>query len=141
MLYRRVHCGKTRNEAHESRQLLTKYKEKALAQWISTSTVTGHPVQHSVIHDIAEKLRQERVSQQSQSVPPIAPTWVPQFLRRHPYLKVKKRPNFNLTIQGCIDEIHAALLLPSTITLNEIYRLLILKHYKSKKIQNANQHY
>jgi Tc5 transposase DNA-binding domain len=87
-LFRRVHGGKTRNEAAEWRQLLTKHEEKALAQWISTSTVSGHPVRHSVIHN-TENLRWKRVSQHSRFVPPIAPTWVPAFLRRHPHLKTK----------------------------------------------------
>ena len=39
------------------------------------------------------------------------------------------------------DEIQAAPLLLSMITLNEIYLLLILKHYKSTSNQHSNQHY
>jgi hypothetical protein len=55
-LFRRVHGGKTRNEAAEWRQLVTKHKEKALAQWISTSTVSGHPILYAKARDYVTQI-------------------------------------------------------------------------------------
>jgi len=43
-LRRRMKGGKTRKEARESMQLLTHQKEKALADWITSATASGHPI-------------------------------------------------------------------------------------------------
>ena len=56
-LTRRLKGRLSRREAKEKQQLLTKEEEKALANWISISTTTGNPVQHSFIHEMADKLR------------------------------------------------------------------------------------
>src|SRR5579859_3427282 len=63
-LYRRWNSRKSRTEAKENAQLLTRQEERALAQWISTSTATGNPVRHSFILEMAEKIRQPRVAAQ-----------------------------------------------------------------------------
>ena len=88
-LYRRSGGGKSRSQRGETRQLLTNQEEKALAEWISTSTATGNPVRHSFIREVAEKLRQRHVLSQPGYTTPIGTTWIPQFLRRHPHLKTK----------------------------------------------------
>ena len=88
-LHRRLKGGKSRSEAQEKHQLLTKHEETALAQWISSSAVSGNPVQHEFIREMAGKLRKQRVAPNGQFVPPIGPTWVPQFLCCHPHLKAK----------------------------------------------------
>src|SRR5438874_3305297 len=62
-LTRRLNDGLSRREAKEKQQLLTKEEEKALANWISISTTTGNPVQHSFIREMTDKLRKYRVDQ------------------------------------------------------------------------------
>ena len=89
-LYRRVKGGKSRGEAQEWRQALTKQEEKALAKWISMSSATGNPVRHPFIHEMAEKLRETRVASTSEFTLPLGPDWTNRFLRRHPHLKTKK---------------------------------------------------
>lgn len=87
-LTRHLKGGLSRREAKETQQLLTK-EEEALASWISTSTTTGNPVQHSFIREMAEKWRKCRVNQEGQFLPPIGDSWVPQFLSRYHHLKTK----------------------------------------------------
>jgi hypothetical protein len=89
-LHRRVKGGKSRSEAQEWRQNLTKQEEKALARWISTSAATGNPVRHPFIREVAEKLRETRIASSPVFIPPLGPNWVQQFLGRHPHLKSKK---------------------------------------------------
>ena len=62
--------GKSKTKVHEPQQHLTKEEEQVLAQWISTSTATGNPVQHSLIYEMAEKLRQACLTTQFIFVPP-----------------------------------------------------------------------
>jgi Tc5 transposase DNA-binding domain len=88
-LDRRLKGGLSRREAKEKQQLLTTKEEEALANWISTSTSTGNPVQHSFIREMAQKLRTYRVNQEGQFLPPIGDSWVPQFLSRHRHLQTK----------------------------------------------------
>ena len=88
-LTRRLKGGLSRRVAKEKQQLLTKEEEEALANWISTSTTTGNPVQHSFIREMAQKLRMYRVNQEGQFLPPIGDSWVPQFLSRHRHLQTK----------------------------------------------------
>jgi hypothetical protein len=53
-LHRRVKGGKSRKEAQEWRQVLTKQEEKAPARWISISAATGNHVLHPFIREMAE---------------------------------------------------------------------------------------
>ena len=50
-------------ESRENQQLLTIPEEKALVEWIRRLTITGHPATHTFIREMAEELRQRRVSQ------------------------------------------------------------------------------
>ena len=70
-LHRRLKGGKSRREAQEIHQLLTKHEEKALANWISISTATGNPIQYSFISEMAEKLRKQGIAPDDQFVSPI----------------------------------------------------------------------
>jgi Tc5 transposase DNA-binding domain len=81
--------GKSRSKEQEKHRLLTKHEETALAKWISSSAISGNPVQHDFICEMAEKLWKQRIAPDGQFVPPVGPTWVPQVLCRHPDLKIK----------------------------------------------------
>jgi hypothetical protein len=74
-LHRRVKGGKSRSEAQEWRQNLTRQEEKALARWISMSAATGNLVRHPFIREVAEKLRETRVTSSSDFIPPLGPNW------------------------------------------------------------------
>jgi hypothetical protein len=87
-LIRRLRGGKSRSEGQETNQLLTAQEEKALATWISTSTLAGNPVHHDFIREMAEKLIKQRILD-SQVIPQVGPSWVPSFLRHHRYFKTK----------------------------------------------------
>ena len=86
-MLRRLNGGKTRQEARESQQILSKAQEKALAERITELTATGHPARHDFIRDLAEDIRQQSVQNYDRSPLPIGETWVQQFIKRHPYLK------------------------------------------------------
>jgi Tc5 transposase DNA-binding domain len=88
-LYCRIRGVMSRSDATAACQVLTKQEERELAKWISTSTATGNPVHRSFVREVAEKLCQRCVDSEPNYTPSIGPTWVPQFLRRHPRLKTK----------------------------------------------------
>jgi len=54
-LTRRLNGGKSRVEAREEQQKLTKAEEKVLVKWITHLTATGHPARHAFIRDMASK--------------------------------------------------------------------------------------
>lgn len=89
---RRMKGGKSVMESRENQQLLTIPEEKALVEWIRRLTITGHPATHTFIREMAEELRQRRVSQINDEMDlvcylPIGNSWVPNFLKRHPQLE------------------------------------------------------
>ena len=85
---RRLNGGKTRADARESQQLLSKAQEKALVGWITDLTATGHPARHDFIKDMAEEIRkQSKINDNARTPLPVGETWVRQFIKRHPYLK------------------------------------------------------
>ena len=94
---RRINGGKSRAEAREKQQTLSKAEEKALEGWITRLTATGHPAQHDFIRDMAEEIKNQRShdSNDFRDNIPIPITWVPQFLQRHPHLKT--------TLSRCIE--------------------------------------
>ena len=90
-LLRRINGGKSRAEARQAQQLLSKAQEKALAEWISQLTATGHPARHEFIREMAEEIRKQRddsIDARTTNLP-ISREWVPQFLNRHPHLKTR----------------------------------------------------
>jgi len=89
-LHRRFKGGKSRSEAQEWRQALTRREEKALIKWISMSSATGNPVRHPFIREMAEELRKTCVASASEFTLPLGPEWTKRFLHRHPQLKTKK---------------------------------------------------
>lgn len=127
-LTRRLKGGLSRREAKEKQQLLTKEEEKALANWISMSTTTGNPVQHSFIREMAQKLRMYRVDQEGQFLPPIGDSWVPQFLSRHRHLQTK----MSRTIEAArVKEVTKE----QVLHFNEEMRRIIQEH--NIKLENA----
>jgi hypothetical protein len=84
-----VKGGKSRNDAQEWRQALTRQEEKALAKWISMLSATGNPARYPFILEMAEKLRETRLALTSEFIPPLGSSWPKRFLRRHPYLTTK----------------------------------------------------
>ena len=90
-LHRRIKGGKSQSEAQEWRQALSRQEEKALVNWISMSSATGNPVRYPFIREMAEKLRESRVtSNLSEFTLPLGRDWVRRFLARHPDLKTKR---------------------------------------------------
>ena len=59
-LGRRLLGKKSRAEAREAQQKLTKAEEKVLAEWITRLTATGHPARHEFIREMAEEIRRKR---------------------------------------------------------------------------------
>jgi hypothetical protein len=83
-LTRRLNGGKSRAEAREEQQLLTKVEEKVLVKWITHLTATGHPARHAFIREMAEEIRKQCGSEIGL---PLGVTWVQQFIGRHSQLK------------------------------------------------------
>ena len=94
-MYRRLSGGKTRAEAREEQQLLSKHEEKALIVWITMLAATGNPVSHPMVRAMAEEIRQQRVESINEAdcvlvdYPPIGEGWVSRFLGRYPFMATK----------------------------------------------------
>jgi hypothetical protein len=87
-LTRRLNGGKSRAEAREEQQKLTKAEEKVLVKWITHLTATGHPARHTFIRDMAEEIRRQRGPEiEIGRELPLGITWVQQFIGRHPQLE------------------------------------------------------
>ena len=69
-----------------NQQRLTPQEEKALAAWVSASTVVGHLVQYDFIREMAEHLIKQCIGD-DEIIPQLIASWVPSFLHRHRYLK------------------------------------------------------
>jgi len=86
-LGRRLKGGRSMHEAHEDEQTLTKAEEKALVQWITQMTATGHPVRHAFIREMAQHIERSRhyddPAEKPAFYPAIGATWVQRFLHRH----------------------------------------------------------
>ena len=79
---------KSRTEAREAQQKLTKAEEKVLAEWITRLTATGHPARHEFIHEMAEEIRRKRTEEiDSFQLTSLGSSWVQQFLKRQPHLQ------------------------------------------------------
>ena len=72
---------------------MTDNEEKALGRWVSELTRNGFPPRHGTIREMAEEIRNTRVTKVNDSsiqlvqYPPIGKEWVSRFLQRHPHLK------------------------------------------------------
>lgn len=94
-IYRRLSGGKTRAEAREEQQLLSKQEEKALIVWITMLAATGNPVGHGMVREMAEEIREQRVESINEEdcvlvdYPPIGDDWVSRFLGRYPFMATK----------------------------------------------------
>jgi hypothetical protein len=86
-LERRMSGGKSRTQAREVQQMLTKSEEKVLGKWITHLTATGHPARHEFIRDMAEEIRRRRGIQEDIVGLPLGVTWVQRFIKRNPHLK------------------------------------------------------
>jgi len=76
-LSRRLNGGKSRSEAHESQQILSKAQEKALAERITDLTATGHPAHHDFLRDMVEDIRKQSGLDNNARIPlPIGGSWV-----------------------------------------------------------------
>ena len=87
-LGRRLLGKKSRAEAREAQQKLTKAEEKVLAEWITRLTVTGHPARHEFIREMAEEIRRKRTGKiDSFQLTSLGSSWVQQFLKPQPHLQ------------------------------------------------------
>ena len=81
--------GRTRPEAREEQKPLSEAQEKSLVSWISNLTATGHPAHHEFMREMAEEIRKSfPLIDDIQIRFPIDETWVRQFIKCHPYLKI-----------------------------------------------------
>src|SRR5437016_13195494 len=55
-LRNRAAGGRSIEEAHETQQLLSNGKEKALIRWITRLTATGYPARHDLLREMAEEI-------------------------------------------------------------------------------------
>jgi hypothetical protein len=105
---RRINRGLTRAQARQQQQLLSKNQEQTLLKWIKELTISGYAPTHRILREVADEVRsnkcrvfqpqpqqQQQQTQQPQQPQPQIPNlplrqeWVPQFIQRHPNLRVK----------------------------------------------------
>jgi hypothetical protein len=92
-LGRHVDGGKSCAEAKEEEQNLSKAEEKSLVRWALMMTCTGHPVGYRFLGEMAEEIRQKRLTKINDdsiirvSYPPIGKSWTQRFLQRYPELQ------------------------------------------------------
>ena len=90
-LGRRMKGGRSIAEAHGDHQNLSIAEEKALSQWITHMTATGHPVRQGFIREMAQQIQKSRHHDPTKPLPfypAIGDSWVQRFLHRHPYLAI-----------------------------------------------------
>jgi hypothetical protein len=87
-LSKRLKGRKSKSEARETQQHLSRQEEKALVDWISQATAAGNPVPHEYIKEMAEEIKRARVGD-GEFMPPFGTTWTRVFLKRYPQLKTK----------------------------------------------------
>jgi hypothetical protein len=79
--------GKSRIDAREYQQALTRAEEKTLEGWIIYLTSTGYPIWHDFVWDMAEEIRKQRAPHYDDPQHfPLGSSWVLRFLKRHPHL-------------------------------------------------------
>ena len=91
------HKGKTKSrvDAREAQQALSKAEEQALARWVTQITRSGYPARHPTVREMAEAIRMSRHSEANSdaantnvnSYKSLEQQWVDRFLKRHPELK------------------------------------------------------
>ena len=92
-LNRRYNGGKSVAESRELQQLFTISEEHAIARTITRLTISGYPVTHTLIEEIADEVRQQRLvginepAVQYVTYEPLGEDWTLRFLQRHPHLK------------------------------------------------------
>ncbi|KFY13187.1 hypothetical protein V491_06483 [Pseudogymnoascus sp. VKM F-3775] len=98
---KRIQGGSTRQEARQKQQLLSTVQEKTLLKWTKELTISGYAPSHRVLREVADEVRTNRrrvyqshlQTQQPQQpqIPrfPLGQSWLPQFIKRHPHLRVK----------------------------------------------------
>jgi DDE superfamily endonuclease/Tc5 transposase DNA-binding domain len=88
-LARRLRDGVSRFTAHQTQQILTNAEESTLIRWIKRYTIAGTPLTPSLLKDLAQHLRHERVRFASSQRPPVVSPdtigheWLYRFLNRH----------------------------------------------------------
>ena len=60
-LYDRLDGKLSRNQAHETEQLLSHAEEKELVRWITRLTITGYPPRYDTLREMAVEIRKRRV--------------------------------------------------------------------------------
>src|SRR6202035_474853 len=78
---------KSRAQACEVQQMLTKSEEKVLGKWITHLTATGHPASHQFIQEMAEEIRVRQSTVEENVLRPLGVTWVQRFIKRNPHLQ------------------------------------------------------
>jgi len=57
---RRIKGGKTRSEARQKQQLLSKNQEQTLLKWIKGLTLSGYAPSHRILREVAEEVRSNK---------------------------------------------------------------------------------
>src|SRR5947199_5411421 len=95
-LYRRVAGYKSRSEARNDQQLLTKMEEIELVRWIKQCTIVGYPVSYQMLREMAVEIQYKRVANinnqtiESVSYDPIGEDWIRRFIDRHTQLETPR---------------------------------------------------
>lgn len=90
---RRMAGGLSCAQATEITQILLNAEEKTLVRWISRCTSAGSPITPTLLLELAELIRHERVRHASQNssstklIAPIGHEWLYRFLNRHPVVQ------------------------------------------------------
>ena len=90
---RRIAGGLSRAQATEMTQILSNAEEKTLVRWIKRYTCAGSPMTPSLLLEMAELIRHERVRHASQNssstkiIAPIGHEWLYRFLNRYPTIR------------------------------------------------------
>ena len=83
-LTRRLHGGRSVQESHKPRLLLSTEQERLLTRWILDLDNAGHPPNHTQIREFIAL-----ISGISGGPTAVGINWVPRFLQRHQDIKTK----------------------------------------------------
>ena len=125
-----------RREAHSYRQLVTPAEEEVLVDYIRRMASYGFPASPSIIHEVANLIRQNRLlitMSPTHKIAPLGKNWIDKFKSRHPEVRSAWTKSIhNVRVDGCQPH-----LLQTWFA--ELEAIMSRNRYETKNIYNMDE--
>ena len=125
-----------RHEAHAHRQLVTAAEEEVLVDYICRMASYGFPASPSVIRDVANLIRQNRLlitSSPTHQIVPLGKNWIEKFKSRHPEVRSAwTKAMHDVRVDGCQPHLLRK-------WFNEIQAIMSRNLYRPENIYNMDK--